>query len=66
MEKYLPFTCHLANTAEALFFHKNTLKYKMNKIREILGCDILSNQNRIKIMTALAINSLGNEFYTAK
>lgn len=58
--------CHLANTAEALFFHKNTLKYKMNKIREILGCDILSNQNRIKIMTALAINSLGNEFYTAK
>lgn len=50
--------CHLANTAEAMFFHKNTLKYKLAKIREILGYDILLNENRMKIMLALHIQKM--------
>lgn len=55
--------CHLGNTADELFFHKNTLKYKMKKIREVLGYDILSNQNRMKIMVALHIYALDDDFY---
>lgn len=50
--------CHLANTAEAMFFHKNTLKYKLAKIREILGYDILLNENRMKIILALHIQKM--------
>ena len=59
LEVFFENECHLANTADAMFFHKNTLKYKLAKIREILGYDILSNENRMNIMLALRIQKLG-------
>lgn len=55
LEKFFENECHLSNTADAMFFHKNTLKYKLAKIREILGYDILSNESRMSIMLALHI-----------
>lgn len=58
LEKFFEHECHLANTADAMFFHKNTLKYKLAKIREILGYDILSNENRMNIMLAFRIQKL--------
>lgn len=47
--------CNLTLTASTLFFHKNTLKYKMNTIKNILGYDITSNRNRVNIMLSLDI-----------
>lgn len=47
--------CNMTRTASALFFHKNTLKYKMSAIKEILGYDITSNENRVNIMISLDI-----------
>ena len=41
-----------------LNFHKNTLKYKLAKIREILGYDITINENRMNIMLAFRIRKL--------
>lgn len=58
LECFFENECHLANTADALFFHKNTLKYKLAKIKEILGYDILSNQHRMNIMLAFHIRKL--------
>ncbi len=55
--------CNLVQTADALYFHKNTLKYKINKIQEILDCDIRSNQNRLQIMLALKIYQLDRSFF---
>lgn len=55
--------CNLIQTSDALFFHKNTLKYKINRIQEILGCDIRSNDNRLKIMLALKIYRLDKSFF---
>lgn len=40
LESYLEHNCSAKDTAEALFIHRNTLSYRMNKIREILGRDI--------------------------
>lgn len=51
--------CNLTQTAAALFYHKNTLKYKMNTIKEVLGYDIMSNENRMNIMISLSILRMG-------
>ncbi|MDO4313639.1 MAG: PucR family transcriptional regulator ligand-binding domain-containing protein [Eubacteriales bacterium] len=45
--------CSILHTAQAIYCHKNTLNYKMNKVKEILGYDIMSNENRTRIMVAL-------------
>ena len=58
LEIFFENECHLANTANAMFFHKNTLKYKLAKIREILGFDVTANENRLNIMLAFRIRKL--------
>lgn len=63
LECFFENECNLIQTADALFFHKNTLKYKINKIQEILNCDIRSNENRLRIMLALHIYRLGKDFF---
>ena len=45
--------CSIVHTAQAMYCHKNTMNYKMNKVKEILGYDIMSNENRTRIMVAL-------------
>ncbi len=57
--RYFENDCSTQNTARAIYCHKNTLTYKLNKIKEILGYDILANKNRVKIMTAFYIYRLG-------
>lgn len=47
--------CSITQTANATFYHQNTLKYKIKNIKEILGYDIMSNENRVKIMLSLYI-----------
>ena len=52
--------CSIVQTANATFFHQNTLKYKIKMIREILGYDITSNENRTKIILSLAMIALSD------
>lgn len=59
LKVYFENDCCGARTAEALYCHKNTLTYKMNRIKEVLGYDILSNENRVRIMVAFYILQLG-------
>ena len=59
LDAFFQCECNLTRTAEHLFFHKNTLKYKMNAVREILKCDITANENRLNIMLSLAILRMG-------
>lgn len=47
--------CSILNTSRALYCHKNTLAYKINKVKDLLGYDILSNENRTRIMLAFYI-----------
>lgn len=58
--------CSILNTSQALFCHKNTLNYKMNTIKDILGYDIMCNENRTKIMMAFYILRLGSDYYIKK
>ena len=45
--------CSITQTSAATYYHQNTLKYKVKNMKEILGYDITSNENRIKILLAL-------------
>lgn len=56
--------CSITQTANATFYHQNTLKYKVKAIKEILGYDIMSNENRVKIMISLYLMQLGEDFFT--
>lgn len=58
--------CSIKQTAEATFFHQNTLKYKIKNIKEILGYDITTNENRIKIMISLYILHMASDFFFDK
>lgn len=45
--------CSILHASQALYCHKNTMAYKINKVREILGYDPLLNENRTRIMISL-------------
>ncbi len=55
LEQYYECECNIIKTAQQMSYHKNTIKYKLQHIREILGYDITSNENRMNIMLAFKI-----------
>lgn len=63
LEAFFEHDCNILRTSEALFCHKNTLNYKMNAIKEILGYDIMCNENRTRIMLAFYILRLGKDYF---
>ena len=54
-------TCYLKNNgsvkavADELFIHKNTIVYRMGKIKELLGCDLEDGQERMAYYLACLI-----------
>ncbi|MDF2501903.1 MAG: transcriptional regulator, PucR family [Anaerosporomusa subterranea] len=56
--------CYLENdasiqaVAKLTFVHRNTINYKLNKIKEITGYDISSVEERLKIMLAFKIKDI--------
>lgn len=56
--------CYLENdasiqaVAKLTFVHRNTINYKLNKIKEITGYDISSIEERLKIMLAFKIRDI--------
>ncbi len=40
LETYLDENCNVTTTAERLFIHRNTLKYRLRKIEELLNCNL--------------------------
>lgn len=59
--------CYLVNDAniqkasEAMFMHKNTLIYRMKRIRELFGVDLEVNKDLIKLYFSFAVYKL-NQF----
>lgn len=52
LKVYFENECSILETSKALYCHKNTVSYKLEKIRSVLGYDILKNENRVRIMLA--------------
>ena len=58
LETYLNENCNITVTAEKLFLHRNTLKYKIKKIEELLNCDLHNFDDCMKAKIALYINKV--------
>jgi purine catabolism regulator len=58
LSSYFAHKSNLSQTAEALFVHRNTLLYRMERIREISGLDLDNPETRLSIQLALRANRL--------
>jgi sugar diacid utilization regulator len=52
LSRYLESGCNHANAAQALIVHRNTLKYRLDRIREIAGCDLADPDTRFNLQLA--------------
>ena len=55
LEAYLDHNCNANATAEALFIHRNTMRYRMDKIKKILNNDISDMSVYLELKMAFAI-----------
>lgn len=55
---YLDHDGSVSQTADMLFVHRNTINYKLNKIKEILQIDLSSLETRMELMMALALKEV--------
>ena len=58
LSSYFAHKGNLSQTAEALFVHRNTLLYRMERIREISGLELDNPETRLSIQLALRANRL--------
>lgn len=55
---YLMFDSNQKAMAEALFMHRNTINYRMNKIKEITKCEFSSLEEKMPYMLAFYIKEM--------
>jgi purine catabolism regulator len=58
LEVYFEHNGNLTQTAEALFIHRNTLIYRMDRISEITGLDLNRPETRLAVQLALHIHRM--------
>ena len=58
LEAYFESNGNLSQAAEALFIHRNTLIYRMERIAEISGLDLDNTETRLAIQLALRIQRM--------
>lgn len=58
LETYFENKSNLSQTAEALFIHRNTLLYRMERIQEILNLDLDRPTTRLAVQLALYIHRM--------
>lgn len=55
---YMNNQCDLGKSAEALFLHRNSLRYRLKKIEEILNIQLNELETRLNLMAALKIKQI--------
>jgi len=60
LESFADHQFDVSKTAEAVFLHRNTLRYRLNKIENILGKSLTDTNTRLDIVAALKIRRLHN------
>jgi purine catabolism regulator len=58
LEEYFTHNGNLSQTAEALFIHRNTLTYRMNRITSITKLDFENPDTRLAVQLALCIRRM--------
>ena len=57
---YYHYNCNAKLTAKETFTHYNTILYRLDRIKEILGLDIDESENRLQLQIALKLNTILN------
>lgn len=52
---YLKSNCSIKSVSDEMFVHKNTIVYRISRIKELLGCDFESDDERLKYYLACMI-----------
>lgn len=55
LEHFLVCNCNLQETSTSLYVHRHTLRYRLQRIKEITGLDPLISQDRLKLQMALML-----------
>ncbi|SDJ22184.1 PucR family transcriptional regulator [Natribacillus halophilus] len=55
---YLDTQCEISETSRKLFVHRNTVKYRIEKIESILDCSLRDPSDSLRIRTALLVEKL--------
>lgn len=55
LESFLNHNCNVKETAQSLIIHRNTLNYRLNKIRELLGVDFENLDTCLELKLAFMI-----------
>lgn len=58
LQCYLRHDAGVSATASALFLHRNSVNYKLNRIQEILGCSLSRQTVRSQLLVAFMIRDL--------
>lgn len=58
LKMYLSFDGSVQKVAEASYVHRNTVNYQINRIKKILGRDLGSMEERLRIMLAFQIREI--------
>jgi sugar diacid utilization regulator len=58
LDVYLRNNGLLKKTADELFIHQNTLKYRIEKLQNLTGFDLLDSEARLNLMLALRLEHL--------
>ena len=53
LDCYFACNCNVSETAKALFIHRNTLIYRIDKIKSILGRDLKDSEERLLLQLGL-------------
>lgn len=61
LENYFMYNLNISETAKAMFLHRNTLIYRIEKIKEILNTDLKNSEELLQIQLALKIFRLLNK-----
>lgn len=61
LKHYLDFNCEITKTAEALYLHRNTIKYRIKQCETLLGTSIKNPQNSLNLRLALELSEADNE-----
>lgn len=60
LESYFAHNGNISQTAEALFIHRNTLIYRLERISTILNLDLEKPETRLALQLALHIHRMGS------
>ncbi|MCR8635138.1 PucR family transcriptional regulator [Paenibacillus radicis (ex Xue et al. 2023)] len=58
LREYFANNCSLAETAEKLFVHVNTMKYRLQKIEQLTGCSVHDAEKRLLLHMGLKIDQI--------